>query len=426
MSEQEVAFSELSKEESEKSLEENLPIIEDAYLSELKKTIDLKPEATILCEAKENNPNYLSIIHANQFFYENFGIKEFNLVDKSYDFLFEDLDLDYSSEDQIEYVRLIKAVKDFHQCLVIISISNHKEEEEKIRFKISFSPVENESKLRRHAIFTFEKIEEDAQDVLKNQDKKIGAVLLKNLERTLCNERLLREVGGLIISDLEIREIAQNIADILCKHLRVDRCLIHDYRNGATSFVVEHCDNGNPMLNSKTDMNVLAEYINFQNHFYQKVGDKNKKSSLSIVEDVLEDRNFSKIFQICEKFLIASQIAVTTSFNSKVNGGIYLHQSNKRAWLTDEVELIETVAEQFSIAVDRSNSIEKVMVANHALIEKTSQLKEALQHEQEMRKMQNEFVALVSHEFKTPLQIIDGTRELLVRKIRNHKKICNV
>ena len=36
-----------------------------------------------------------------------------------------------------------------------------------------------------------------------------------------------------------------------------------------------------------------------------------------------------------------------------------------------------------------------------------------------MRKMQNDFIALVSHEFKTPLQIIDGTRELLIRKTKN-------
>ncbi len=59
------------------------------------------------------------------------------------------------------------------------------------------------------------------------------------------------------------------------------------------------------------------------------------------------------------------------------------------------------------------------MVANHALMEKTSQLKDALKQEQEMRKMQNEFVALVSHEFKTPLQIIDSTRELIVRKLKS-------
>ena len=47
------------------------------------------------------------------------------------------------------------------------------------------------------------------------------------------------------------------------------------------------------------------------------------------------------------------------------------------------------------------------------------QLKDLLKQEQEMRKMQNEFVALVSHEFKTPLQIIDGNRELIGRKLKN-------
>ncbi len=98
----------------------------------------------------------------------------------------------------------------------------------------------------------------------------------------------------------------------------------------------------------------------------------------------------------------------------------YIHQSEKRAWLAEEIDLIEVVADQFSIALDRSNSIERVMIANHALTEKTSQLRDALKHEQEMRKMQNEFVALVSHEFKTPLQIIDSTRELLVRRIKGY------
>jgi signal transduction histidine kinase len=78
------------------------------------------------------------------------------------------------------------------------------------------------------------------------------------------------------------------------------------------------------------------------------------------------------------------------------------------------------VADQFSIAIDRSDSVSRAMIANHTLMEKASQLKEALRKEQEMRKMQNEFVALVSHEFKTPLQIIDSTRELLGRKLKSY------
>ncbi len=393
--------------------------------SELKKVVDDKLEAAVLCEAKKNNPNYLSIIHSNKSFHQIFAINEFNLIGKSYDFLFSDLDLDYSSEDQIEYVRLIKAVKDFHEASVIVSLSNQAVESVKMRLKVTFSPCKTDANRdHHHAILTFEKMEIDAKkfEEFKGEGKS-NVVLLRNLERTLRNERLLREVGSLIISDLAIDEVARNIAKILCDHLKTDRCLIHDYRDGGTSFISEYRNNyTKAIFSGEQDSEAtkkLTKYINFQNHFYEKFGDKSKKSSLSIVEDVAVDQNFSAIAELCEEFSIGSQIAVTSTFNGKVNGGIYLHQSEKRAWLEDEIELIEIVADQFSIALDRSASIERVMVANHALMEKTAQLRESLKHEQEMRKMQSEFVALVSHEFKTPLQIIDSTREILVRKIKN-------
>jgi len=398
----------------------------DDPLIELKKIIDLNPEAAILCEAKERNPNYLSIVYANKKFYETFSITEFNLIGKSYDFLFANLDLDYYSEDQLEYIRLIKSVKNFQPCSVNISLFDYNIEQHKIRFKIAFnSDSFADSKSHRHAIFTFKKMEPELQNIVTGQEKKSSNInLLKSLERTLRNERLLREIGSSIIADLPIREIAQRIAKILCEHLKADRCLLHDYRDAKTNFVVEYRnDYTQAMFKGNSDeesLKVLTEYINFQNHFFNRHGNKNRKSSLAVVEDAATDQNFAPIKSMCEKFSIASQIAVTTIFNGKVNGGIYIHQSNSRSWLADEIELMEMVADQFSIALDRSDSIKRVMIANHALMEKTSQLKSALRREQDMRKMQNEFVALVSHEFKTPLQIIDSTRELMMRKIRAH------
>lgn len=403
-------------------------------LIELKQKIDLNPEASILCESKKNNPNYLSIAHANKKFYEIFNISEFNLIGKSYDFLFADLDLDYSSEDQMEYVRLIKSVKNFQACSLIIRLSDHKLEANKVRFKIGFEPIADDNSTSHHAIFTFEKMEITSLEAQNDNALEGGSsentalksqsvTLLKNLERTLRSERLLREISALIIADLPIQEIAQKVAKILCEHLKADRCLIHDYNNSKTNFIAEyHNSYTKEMVTSGHDeenLKLLAEYINFQNRFFQRYGIKEKKSWLTVIENVADDQNFAPISDICENFFITSQIAVTTTFNGKVNGGIYIHQSDKRSWLEDEIELIETIADQFSIALDRSESIERVMVTNHALMEKTSQLKEALKHEQEMRKMQNEFVALVSHEFKTPLQIIDGTRELMTRKIKN-------
>lgn len=80
----------------------------------IKKSLEANPNPTILCETKENNPNYLAINYANQKFYEIFGIEEFNLIGKNYDFLFNDVDVDAASDDQLEYIRLIKDVKRFN------------------------------------------------------------------------------------------------------------------------------------------------------------------------------------------------------------------------------------------------------------------------------------------------------------------------
>ena len=402
-------------------------IIDVDPIANLKKLTEENPEAAMLCETKKNNPNYFSIVFANQKFYEIFNISQYNLIGKNYDFLFTDLDLDYSSEDQLEYVRLIKTVKDFHACSVIISTSDYQSDSSKVRLKIDFKPISIvEGEECHHASFTFKKMEvtEVENSAITKGVKLANHNLLQNLERTLRSERLLRQIGSLIISDLAINEIAQEVAKILCEHLKVDRCILHDYDEGKTSFVAEYCNSYTTKIladkSSSEELKTMSEYINFQNQFYKKFGNAEKKSSLMVAEDVASDQNFFAIRELCQKFTIVSQIAVTTTFNEKINGGIYIHQSSKRSWLSDEIELIEMIADQFSIALDRSKSIEHVMISNHALLEKTAQLKEALKHEQDMRQMQNEFVALVSHEFKTPLQIIDSTRELMVRKIKSH------
>jgi signal transduction histidine kinase len=393
---------------------------------ELHDLIDGRLEASIICRDNKKIPNFLSVVYANNLFYLMFDIDEKRVVGQNYDFLFSEVDIDNYSEDQAEYARLIKAVRDHHPCSVVLTTSLENIKYGNFQLHVSYSThlVKNDKINRNYAIFSFIKIENNKKLDDSNKLKtRSNIILLRSLERTLRNERTLREVANLIISDAQIDNLARTIAKILCDHLKCDRCLIHDFKNGNTSFVVEYGSIYSKKMMaedcSEKNINDLKKYINFQNNFYKKFGTKNKKSSISLVQDALNDENFNSINDVCKEYSIASQIAITTTFNGVVNGGIYLHQSEKHVWIEDEIDLIEIVAEQFSIALDRSNSIQKVMIANHALMEKTLQLKESLKQEQEMRKIQNEFVALVSHEFKTPLQIIDGNRELIGRKLKN-------
>jgi signal transduction histidine kinase len=392
---------------------------------ELHDLIDGRLEASIICRDNKKIPNFLSLVYANNLFYLMFDIDENGAIGQNYDFLFSDVDLDNYSEDQAEYARLIKSVRDQQQCSVVLTTSVENIKYGNFKLHITYSPylVRNDKFTRNYGIFSFIKIENAKKEDSNTLKTRSNIILLRSLERTLRNERTLREIANLIISDVQIDNLARTIAKILCEHLKCDRCVIHDFKSDNTTFVVEYCSSySKKMISdeySEKNIQDLQKYINFQNDFYQKFGTKNKKSSIALIRDVFNDENLRGINDICNEYSIASQIAITTTFNGVVNGGIYLHQSAKNSWIEDEINLIEIIAEQFSIALDRSNSIQKVMIANHALMEKTLQLKDSLKQEQEMRKMQNEFVALVSHEFKTPLQIIDGNRELIARKLKN-------
>ena len=173
---------------------------------ELHDLVDGHIEATMICRDNKKIPNFLSIVYANKLFYLMFDIDENAVIGQNYDFLFSDIDLDNYSEDQAEYARLIRAVRDRQPCSIVLTTSVENIKYSDFKLHISYSPhiVKNEKFTRNYGIFSFIKIENDKknemkeQKVFKNEEEQFTCQDCKNpnYKMYMVNDELWKKYGN--------------------------------------------------------------------------------------------------------------------------------------------------------------------------------------------------------------------------------------
>ncbi len=385
----------------------------------LKQSIKQIPKSAFLCRIEPGNPNFLEIIECNNQFLTHFGLEKIEVIGNNYDFLLQQESIGFGSDSYFDYVNLIKVVKNLQVADIKIAIVHPNNKNKTEEFKVSFVPSRYNTK-NIYCVFTFELW---AQNGAEENEKNYSDTLIQNLERAVRNERLLRSVSDLIGSELDLKEIAQTIVKDICEYLKVDRCILYDCNNGKAGFLVEYCTHGVKKISDAGDIadhkSPISRYIEFQNQLFLEVNSLKKTTTMTVYEDTKKDIKFKIIGDVCENFGIGSQIVVVMISGNKIIGGFYLHQSTKRNWLIEESELINIISNHFSMAIERVTYNRKLLISNKKLVEKSKKLLKSLVQERKMRELQSEFVALVSHEFKTPLQIIDSARELVLRKVKS-------
>ena len=80
-----------------------------------------------------------------------------------------------------------------------------------------------------------------------------------------------------------------------------------------------------------------------------------------------------------------------------------------------EIQRIDEIGEMArALVVFRTNAIE-LMLGQRSLSQQASMLEEKLAQEQRLTQLQQDFVSMASHEFRTPLTVIDGQAQRLVK-----------
>ncbi len=101
----------------------------------------------------------------------------------------------------------------------------------------------------------------------------------------------------------------------------------------------------------------------------------------------------------------ASAAGFPIKVKDKVIGVLHLATKEKRHFAHDELQLIESIAQEIGVAAENARLFEQVN-------QKTAELGQMNQDLQEANRAKSEFIAAMSHELRTPLNVIMGNAEL--------------
>eukprot|EP00741_Cyanophora_paradoxa_P004382 tig00000802_g4253.t1 len=107
-------------------------------------------------------------------------------------------------------------------------------------------------------------------------------------------------------------------------------------------------------------------------------------------------------------------MGAVTSFGGKPNGFITVSQTEARRWTEDEERLLGTVAEQMGLAIAQSQLLREEQQQRELLASRNAALEEARREADAASRTKSQFLAMVSHEVRTPMNAILNMADFLL------------
>lgn len=255
----------------------------------------------------------------------------------------------------------------------------------------------------RDVLFSAEIIQISGQacliDVMTDitERKRTEQKLLEAAER----DRLLGQIALRIRESLDLQQILNTTVTEVRQYLKADRvCIGHGGENEETGVIIAEAVV--PQWSS-----LMGSLLTDPEHL-RELKELFSNGQVRVLPDTQQMTGYPAIAAHYARFQVRAALSVPIMLENNFFGLLVVHQcSGPRQWQPSEIELMQKLAVQVSIAVQQAKLYEQVRNLNRDLErkvqERTAQLQQKMEELQELNELKDEFLNAFSHDLRTPV-----------------------
>lgn len=211
-------------------------------------------------------------------------------------------------------------------------------------------------------------------------------------------ETFFREFGRILSYDTDLQLLLRQASNFIADNLKAE---------WATFFIV---DRGVYGQYAKRGWKIPVEDIEMINKYYKQSYD----APSAIVTELVKSSEVKRV-------LLSHQVhlALPMTIQGQLIGFLFLGEHKSRGYTSKDVGVLESIANELTIAVQNSLSVEEIRDLNENLQRRvddaTKELRTSNRQLQRLDEAKNEFMSMASHQLRTPLTSIKGYLDMVLQ-----------